>query len=76
MKFKKLLAYNVNKSTALNPQSWRKIESLTDKIVFVSKDSPQLNKELKDTDGILVAFGTVIGKIEIDAAPFLKFKRL
>jgi lactate dehydrogenase-like 2-hydroxyacid dehydrogenase len=73
MKFKKLLAYNVNKSTALDPQSWRKIESLTDKVVFVSKDSPQLNKELKDTDGILVAFGTVIGKSEIDAAPFLKF---
>ncbi|HSX40896.1 MAG TPA: 2-hydroxyacid dehydrogenase [Candidatus Saccharimonadales bacterium] len=74
MKFNKLLVYNIDKSSSLDPQTWKKIESLTNRIVFVPKDPPQaLKRELKDTDGILVNFGTTISKEEIDNAPHLKY---
>ena len=73
MKFKKVLVYNINKSSSLDPLSWKQIASFTDTIVFVPKDSPTLNKELKDTDAILVNFGTTVGKDDIDAAPNLKY---
>lgn len=73
MKFKKILVYNIDKVTSLDAQSWKRIESLTDKIVFFPKDSPNLKKELVDTDAILVNFGTTIGKEEIDNAPDLKY---
>jgi len=73
MKFKKILVYNIEKSRNLDPKSWEKIESFGNKIVFVPKDSPKLKTELRDTDCVLVAFGTVIGKEEINAASQLKY---
>lgn len=73
MKFKKMLVYNIDRAASLDAQSWKRIESFTDKIVFLPKDSPQLKKELLDTDGILVNFGTTIGKEEIDSDPDLKY---
>ncbi len=73
MKFKKIQVYNIHKSTNLDPQSWKKNENLTSKIVFLPKDAPTLKKELADTDCVLVNFGTVISKTEIDNAPHHKY---
>lgn len=73
MKFKKILVYNIDRATSLDAQSWKRIDSFTDKIVFVPKDNPTLKKELLDTDAILVNFGTTIGKEEIDSAHGLKY---
>ncbi|OGH20730.1 MAG: hypothetical protein A3D74_05385 [Candidatus Levybacteria bacterium RIFCSPHIGHO2_02_FULL_37_13] len=73
MKFKKILVYNIDRSKNLDPKSWKTIESFGEKIAFVPKDSPKLKQELADTDCVLVAFGTVIGKEEINAASKLKY---
>jgi len=73
MKFKKILVYNIDKSKNLDPQSWKRIESLGNKIVFIPKDDPKLRKELGVTDCVLINFGTTFGKEEIDSAPQLKY---
>lgn len=73
MKFKKIIAYNIDRSKNLDPKSWKKIESLGNKLVFVSKDDPALRKELLEADCLLVAFGTNIVKEDIDSAPQLKY---
>lgn len=73
MKFKKILVYNIDRSKNLDPQSWKKIESLGNKIVFVPKDDFKLRKEFADADCLLVAFGTNIVKEDIDSAPNLKY---
>jgi len=73
MKFKKILVYNIEKSGNLDPQSWKKIESLGNKLVFVPKDDPKLRKQLADADCLLVAFGTNIVKEDIASAPQLKY---
>lgn len=71
--FKKILAYNIKRSKNLDPESWKKIESLGNKLVFVPKDDPKLRKELADTDCLLVAFGTNVLKEDMDSAPQLKY---
>lgn len=73
MKFKKLLVYNIEKSSNLDSATWKKIESFANKIIFLPKNDPKLKRELSDTDGILVNFGTGIGKEEINSAPNLKY---
>lgn len=73
MKFKKVVVYNIERSKNLDPQSWKKIESLANKLVFVSKDTPKLRKELAHADCLLVAFGTNVVKKDIDSAPQLKY---
>ena len=73
MKFKKIVIYNIDRSKNLDPQSWGKIESLGNKLVFVPKDDPSLRKELSNADCLLVAFGTNIVKEDIDSAPQLKY---
>jgi glycerate dehydrogenase len=73
VKFKKILVYNIDRAKNLDPNSWKRIESFTSKIIFVPKDSPTLKQELADTDCVLVNFGTVVGKEEIDAAHNLKY---
>ena len=73
MKFKKTIVYNIEKSKNLDSQSWQKIEGLTNRIVFLPKDDPKLRKELRDTDCLLVAFGTNVVKEDIDSAPQLKY---
>jgi len=73
MKFKKILVYNIDRAKSLDPQSWKKIESLGNKIVFVPKDYPKLKMELADADCVLVNFGTTIGREEIDSAHQLKY---
>lgn len=66
MKFNKILVYNIDKSKNLDTESSNKIESLGNKTVFVPKDDPKLKRELADTDCILVNFGTIVGREEID----------
>ena len=73
MKFKKILVYNIDKTTNLDSKSWKRIESLGEKIVFVPKADPKFRNELTDTDCVLVNFGTEIGKENIDNAPKLKY---
>lgn len=73
MKFKKIVVYNIDRSKNLDPQSWKKIESLGNRIVFVPKDDPKLRRELADSDCLLVAFGTNVVKEDMDSAPQLKY---
>lgn len=73
MKFKKILVYNIDKSKNLDPQSWKKIESFGNKIVFVPKDDPNLKMELAETDCVLINFGTIFGKEEMESASELKY---
>lgn len=73
MKFRKILVYNIDRLKNLDPHSWKKIESLGDRVVFVPKDDPKLRKELADSDCLLVAFGTNVVKEDIDSAHQLKY---
>ncbi len=73
MKFKKILVYNIDKTKNLDLNTWKKIESLGGKIVFLPKDDPKLQKELFDTDCVLVNFGTDFSKKEIESASNLKY---
>ncbi|MBI2019776.1 hypothetical protein HYS95_03920 [Candidatus Daviesbacteria bacterium] len=73
MKFKKVLVYNIDRSKSLDLISWKKIESLGNKIVFLPKDNPRFRKELADTDCLLVAFATSVDKQDLDSAPQLKY---
>src|SRR3989344_9139790 len=72
MKFKKALIINISKDK-LDPIYWKKLDELTEKKVSLPKDSPQIQKELADTDCILTGFQIDVGKKEIDAAPNLKY---
>lgn len=73
MKFEKILVYNINRSKNLDPQSWKKIESLGNKLIFIPKDDLKLREELADTDCLLVAFGTNVTKEDMDSAPRLRY---
>lgn len=72
MKFKKALLININEG-ALDKVYWKRLNDLIDKKVSLPKDSPQIQKELADTDCILTGFQIDVGKVEIDAAPNLKY---
>lgn len=73
MKFNKILVYNIDRSKSLDPLSWKKIENLGNKIVFLPKDDPRLREELSDTDCLLVAFATSVDKKDLDSAPQLQY---
>ena len=72
MIFKKILFVNIQEST-LDPAFWKKIDSMTEKKVFLPKDSPKIMQEIQDTDCLLVGFATPATKEHIDAAPHLKY---
>ncbi|MBI4036500.1 hypothetical protein HY386_01305 [Candidatus Daviesbacteria bacterium] len=72
MKFKKTLIINISEDK-LDPIYWKKLDELTEKRVSLPKDSPQIQKELTDTDCILRGFQIDVGKKEINAAPNLKY---
>lgn len=67
-----MLFVNLTESK-LDKEYWSKVDSLTEKKVFLSKDSPQITYELQDTDCLLVGFATPVTKEHIDAAPNLKY---
>lgn len=72
MKFKKALIINISEDK-LDPIYWEKINNLAENTVILPKDSPQIQKELPDTDCILTGFQVDVGKKEIDGAPNLKY---
>lgn len=72
MKFKKALLINISEDK-LDPIYWEKLDSLIERKVSLPKDSPQIQKELADTDCILTGFQIDVGKKEIDSSPSLKY---
>lgn len=72
MKFKKALLINISEDK-LDPIYWEKLDGLVERKVSLPKDSPQIQKELVDTDCILTGFQIDVGKAEIDTAPNLKY---
>ena len=71
MIFKKILVAGFEKSE-INQTYLEKMNMLTEKIIFLSKDSPEIKNELKDTDCLLVKFNPV-SREWIDLAPKLKY---
>ena len=72
MKFKKALLVNIPEAN-LDNTYWKKLDSLVEKRVHLSKDSLNINKELLDTDCLLVGFGVPVTKEDIDSSPHLKY---
>lgn len=72
VKFNKALIIGIDKAS-LSEESWKKIDKLCQKKIFVSKDNDQIKKQLIDTDCLLVAFGVSVTKEDIDNAPKLKY---
>src|SRR3989338_1258887 len=72
MKFKKALFINIAEA-ALDKEYWQKLDALFERKVMLPKDSPDIIKELKDTDCLLSGFAIPITKEQIDAAPNLKY---
>lgn len=72
MKFKKILSIGVDE-TKVGSSYWKRIDALSEKKVYLAKDSPEIKKNLKDTDCLLVNFGITINKEDIDSAPSLKY---
>ena len=72
MAFRKIVLVNIKESD-LDKKYWDRIDSLTRNKVFLPKDSPEIMKESKDTDCLLVGFAVPVTKEHIDAAPDLKY---
>jgi len=72
MKFNKILTIGID-ATSLEENYWKGVRDLADKVVSLSKDNPDIEKELSDTDCILTAFGIEVNKKYIDLAPNLKY---
>ena len=73
MKFTKILTIGIGESS-LDADYWKRIETLTDKRVSLSKDSLEIKKQLADTDCLLVnPFVFKVEKDLIDNAPHLKY---
>lgn len=72
MKFKKILIIGIEENN-LDFAYWDRIKTSSDLIVSLPKDSPDIFKELKDVDCLLVNFGVVVSKEMIDLAVNLKY---
>lgn len=72
MKFKKILSIGVDESK-VGPGYWKRIDALSEKKVYLPKDSPEIKENLKDVDCLLVNFGVTVTKENIDSAPNLKY---
>jgi len=72
MKFKKTLIIDIDKPK-LDSDYWKRIDSFTNKRVNIPKDSPEIKKQLTDTDCLLVNFGIKVDREDIDNAPNLKY---
>lgn len=71
-KFQKILTVGVDKS-ALDSLYWQRIKALTDKIINLSKNSPDMENELPDTDCLLVGLGVSVDKEVINSASHLRY---
>lgn len=72
MKFHKMLLINISES-ALDNLYWEQFNQLTKVRVSHPKDSPDILKELADTDCLLVNFGIPVTKEMVEAALNLKY---
>ncbi len=72
MKFKKILMLGIAE-WELDSQYWKEIDALAEKKIIIPKDSPEIKKQLADTDCLLVAFGIEVDKKIIDRVPKLKY---
>lgn len=72
MKFKKALLINIPENS-LEREYWEKFDNLVESKVSFSKDSPEIAKEIKDSDCLLVGFGVPVTPEMIDGAPKLKY---
>lgn len=72
MKFTKVLIIGIDEAK-LGSAYWDRINALTDKKVYLPKDSPEIKENLKDTDCLLVNFGITVTRTDIDVAPNLKY---
>src|SRR3989338_586586 len=72
MKFKQILLFGYSKKN-LGTTEWKRLEALSDKVILISKDDPQLKERLKTTECLLVKLGETVGKEVIDASPDLKY---
>ena len=73
MQFQKILTIGINES-ALDPEYWKKIESLAVKKISLSVDSSEIKQQVVDADCLLVnPFVYKVEKDLLDAAPRLKY---
>lgn len=72
MKFKKILLFGYQ-TKDLDKSIWSRIDKLCEKKIILPKDSPDLNKNLPETDCLLVNQGMAVDKTMMDLAPELKF---
>lgn len=72
MKFKKILMIGIGESR-LDPEYWKRIDTLAEKIVKLPKDSSEIKKQLADTDCLLVGFGIPVNQEHLNSASHLKY---
>lgn len=72
VKFNKMLFIGINEAS-LNKEYWQRLNKLAGKRVFLPKDSPDILKQIQDTDCLLVGFGVSVDVGMMDAAPQLKY---
>lgn len=72
MRFKKILLFGIREAQ-LDSEFWGRIDKLTDEKVFLAKDSSDIQKEITDTDCLLVGFGVEVNKDLLNKAPKLKY---
>ncbi len=72
MKFRKILTIGIRESS-LDPEYWKRLDAFSEKRVSLPKDSPDVQRNLVDTDCLLVGFGVTVDKAILDAAPRLRY---
>lgn len=73
MKFQKILTIGIGE-TSLNADYWKKLDSLAEKRISLTKDSLEIKSQLEDADCLLVnPFAFKVDKEIIDLAPVLKY---
>jgi glycerate dehydrogenase len=72
MKFNKVLLINYG-GKEFDDSHWKRIDDLGEKKVFLPKDDPAIEQELKDADCLLVKLGAKVEKVLIDKSPKLKY---
>ena len=72
VKFEKILMIGIDEPK-LDPEYWKRIDVLAEKRVYLPKDSPDIKKQLADTDCLLTNFGIKVDREDIDSASNLKY---
>src|SRR3989338_3021889 len=72
MKFNKIVMIGIGE-TSLDSVYWRKIDALGEKVVKLSKDSSEIEKQLMDADCLVVGFGVKVDENRIKNSPKLKY---